>query len=297
MDPDDVEPFSLDQMARQYRHGGMTAALGRPASLTRGPLRGRVDRGQRGPLPPGGRSARALAALARVDGWTAQSSTPTPPRCARRSPSGLLPGGQRDLGVPAGEGRRTARLAGHRGPALVPLRRRRPGQADDARTYLPRAQRAGARCGRNSGARTPRARRTRRRGAHTSAGLVTAERAWVCAGAIGLRHCCSAAASPRRRRTLRCHPTVKAAARFESRCTPRGTCPSIRSSPRGRRLVRRVGEPPGLVALALADDWAANRPAADDWASTGVYYAAIRPEGRGRVRVLPACATRSSPMR
>ena len=30
IDPDDVESFSLDQMARQYRHGGVSAALGRP---------------------------------------------------------------------------------------------------------------------------------------------------------------------------------------------------------------------------------------------------------------------------
>src|SRR5437016_4538211 len=30
VDPDGVEPFSLDQASRQYRHGGVSAALGRP---------------------------------------------------------------------------------------------------------------------------------------------------------------------------------------------------------------------------------------------------------------------------
>lgn len=44
---------------------------------------------------------------------------------------------------------------------------------------------------------------------------------------------------------------------------------------------------PGQVALVLADDWPHNRPAIEDWERMAIYYAAIRPEARGRVTVLP----------
>ena len=47
---------------------------------------------------------------------------------------------------------------------------------------------------------------------------------------------------------------------------------------------------PGLVALALSDDWDRFGPAITDWRRTAVYYAAITSEGRGRVRADPGLA-------
>ena len=44
---------------------------------------------------------------------------------------------------------------------------------------------------------------------------------------------------------------------------------------------------PGLVALALSDDWDRFGPAITDWRRTAVYYAAITSEGQGRVRAVP----------
>ena len=48
----DVTPFSLEQMDRQYRAGGVTAAIGLPSiAYTEGVLRGRRHRGQQRALP------------------------------------------------------------------------------------------------------------------------------------------------------------------------------------------------------------------------------------------------------
>jgi choline dehydrogenase-like flavoprotein len=47
---------------------------------------------------------------------------------------------------------------------------------------------------------------------------------------------------------------------------------------------------PGLVALALADDWAAMGDRVADWERASVYYAAIQSEGRGRVQAVPGVA-------
>jgi choline dehydrogenase-like flavoprotein len=43
---------------------------------------------------------------------------------------------------------------------------------------------------------------------------------------------------------------------------------------------------PGLVALALSDQWATFARAVTDWRRISVYYAAITSEGRGRVRAV-----------
>ena len=54
---------------------------------------------------------------------------------------------------------------------------------------------------------------------------------------------------------------------------------------------------PGLVALALSDQWRTFATAITDWRRISVYYAAITSEGRGRVRARArVCAIRSSPI-
>jgi choline dehydrogenase-like flavoprotein len=44
---------------------------------------------------------------------------------------------------------------------------------------------------------------------------------------------------------------------------------------------------PGLVALALSDQWSTFSRAVTDWRRISIYYAAITSEGRGRVRAVP----------
>jgi len=57
--------------------------------------------------------------------------------------------------------------------------------------------------------------------------------------------------------------------------------------PRPGMKVLDVACGPGLVALALSDDWDRFGPAITDWRRTAVYYAAITSEGQGRVRAIP----------
>jgi choline dehydrogenase-like flavoprotein len=47
---------------------------------------------------------------------------------------------------------------------------------------------------------------------------------------------------------------------------------------------------PGQIALALSDDWGARAHEIEAWERMAVYYAAIRPEGRGRVVAIPGVA-------
>jgi choline dehydrogenase-like flavoprotein len=111
----------------------------------------------------------------------------------------------------------------------------------------------------------------------------------VCAGAIGT------AALLRRSgvgqgvgRTLRLHPTVKLAARFDEPLQAAADVPVHQVKPRGGDIsFGGSASRPGMVALALADDWEANRSIAGEWDRMGVYYAAIRPQGRGHVIPVP----------
>jgi choline dehydrogenase-like flavoprotein len=86
---------------------------------------------------------------------------------------------------------------------------------------------------------------------------------------------------------LKLHPTVKIAARFPD-ALDHGDVPMHRVtefSPNltiGGSISRR-----GQIALALADCGAEYADALADWDRVGVYYAAIRSEGSGRVIALP----------
>ena len=44
---------------------------------------------------------------------------------------------------------------------------------------------------------------------------------------------------------------------------------------------------PGLIALALSDNWRAFGAAITAWPQIAVYYAAITSQGRGRVQAVP----------
>jgi choline dehydrogenase-like flavoprotein len=287
VDPDDVESFTLDQMARQYRHGGVSAALGRPpvayvegrcaggstevnAGLYHPPDEAMLDRWA---VP--GLTAEALAPhAAEVEGALSIQKLPVPaPRASQ-----LLAEGAQALGWPAVEVPRWYRYDDG-------VARRQ----SMTQTFLPRAQAAGARVTCDTAVQKVLVRRGKAVGARTSSETVTAEHMWVCAGAIG-----SAALLQRSgvRRgvgaTLQMHPTIKLVARFPESLYAPGELPVHQvKPPDGHISYGAAVTSPGQVALVLSDDWTHNGRAADDWRHMSVYYAALRPKGRGRVVALP----------
>ena len=295
----DVVPFSLEQMDRQYRAGGVTAAIGRPS-------------------------------IAYTEGCCVGGGTEINSGLYRRPPEDVLerwrhdhriadfdPGElyticdevERELSVQT--------LPGAAIPASEALRRgaARLGWAHDeiprwmtysstdvasgrrrsmTETYLPRASAAGASM--LTGTRVDRF--ALDRGRATSALLsdragrtstVRFRDVVVCGGAIqtpallqrsGLRKGIG--------RTLAVHPTVKLAARFDDELN----VPDDVAVHQVKEFAPDLSfggsaSGPGLVALALSDHWPLFGPAIEEWRNLAVYYAAITSEGRGRVLAVP----------
>ena len=291
IDLDGVEQFSLDQMARQYRHGGLSAALGRPPiAYGEGRCVGggtEVNSGLyhladeetlarwRTSHEVADLTPEALAPFAAAN-ERALSIGPLPHPAPRASQ--VLADGAAALGWPAVEVPRWYRYDDGR-----------PVKQSMTRTFLPRAEAAGARTWANVRVERLVLRDRRAVGVVTSQGELGADHVWVCAGAIGTPALLqrSGIRGPVGG-TLRMHPTVKLAARFDEPLDAAADVPVHQVKPPGGAVsFGGSASRPGLVALALADDWPANRDQADRWAEMAVYYAAIRPEGHGRVRALP----------
>ena len=296
----DVTPFSLEQMDRQYRAGGVTAAIGLPS-------------------------------IAYTEGCCAGGGTEVNSGLYRRPPEEVLDRWRRDRGLVDFDSDELYRICdeveqvlsvqtvpGDQTAASEALRRGAAtlgwrhdeiprwmdyASGSDARsgrrrsmteTYLPQAEAAGARV--LTGYRVDRLVLDRGRAfraeATTSDGraaTVDFGHVVVCGGAIqtpallqrsGLRRHIG--------RSLAVHPTVKLAARFDE---PVNVADDV--------AVHQVKEfapdlsfggsasSPGLVALSLSDQWDRFGPAILDWEHLSVYYAAITSEGRGRVLTLP----------
>jgi hypothetical protein len=161
------------------------------------------------------------------------------------------------------------------------------------RTYLPRAMAAGARIAtgcridsldmaggsaRSAATTLPDGRR----------GTIRFRDVFVCGGAIQ-----SPALLQRSRidgpigRSLAVHPTVKLAARFADEVN----VPDDVAVHQVKEFAPELSfggsaSQPGLVALALSDQWATFSKAITDWRRISLYYAAITSEGRGRVRTI-----------
>jgi choline dehydrogenase-like flavoprotein len=158
------------------------------------------------------------------------------------------------------------------------------------RTYLPRAVQAGARL--VTGCRIDAfdinagmARRASTTFADGRRGTITFKYLFVCGGAIQ-----SPALLQRSRvaghigRSLAVHPTVKLAARFTDELNVPNDVPVHQVKEFAPDLsFGGSASQPGLVALALSDQWATFSRAITDWRRISVYYAAITSEGRGRV--------------
>ncbi|MCU1502820.1 MAG: putative oxidoreductase [Ilumatobacteraceae bacterium] len=292
-----VVPFSLEQMDRQYRAGGVTVALGLPSiAYTEGRCAGGGTEINSGLYrrPPADVLAR-WAVDYRIRDFDPDELFAIADEVERDLSVGLRPG----AATPASEVlRRGADRLGWQNDEIPRWMAYPPdGNASQAhrqsmtRTYLPRAERAGARI--EVGCRVdrleldgPRARAAHVTHADGRRNTVRFGDAFVCGGAIqspallqrsGIRGHIG--------KTLAVHPTVKLAARFADVVNTVDDVPVHQVTEFAPDLsFGGSASQPGLVALALSDHWAAFHTAMTDWQRISVYYAAITSEGRGAVR-------------
>jgi len=300
VEQESVVPFSLEQMDLQYRSGGVTVALGRPSiaytegrcagggteinsGLYRRPSEATLERWRTNYAIDDFGDDEFYAACDEVEHGLSVQTVP-----GRQTPaSDLLRRGAVELGWQHDE---------------IPRWMTYP-DGDDAasgrrqsmtRTYLPRAVDAGARllCEH----RVDRlivdrhhAFRAELTGPDGSPATIDFDDVIVCAGAIqtpallqrsGFRGLVG--------KTLAVHPTVKLAARFDEVVNVANDVPVHQVTEFAPALsFGGSASQPGLVALALTDNWAEMRDAVTAWPEIAVYYAAITSEGRGKVISIP----------
>ena len=296
-----VVPFSLEQMDRQYRSGGVTVALGLPSiAYTEGRCAGggtEVNSGlyRRPPAETLDRwrqeyeiadfASDDLEAI--CDEVEAALSVQTVPG-AHTAASEMLRLGAERMGWRHDEIPRWMTYP-EAGGAVDGKRQ------SMTETYLPRAQKAGARVlveHRLDRLVTKDARAVRAELSDTSADMqvtIDFRDVIVCAGAIqtpailqraGFRH--------RVGRTLAVHPTVKLAARFEHEMNATDDVPVHQVKEFSPDIsFGGSASHPGLIALALTDNWREFASAITSWPEIAVYYAAITSQGRGWVQALP----------
>jgi choline dehydrogenase-like flavoprotein len=300
VDPDALEPFSLQEMVAKYRHGGSCAALGRPAiAYAEGRCVGgstEINSGLYHRLPP--ELAEEWQREYQIEEFGADALDHYAQRIEEQLGVSRLPGAP-----PASSAvlERGATKLGWRSVEFSRVFRYEPnGRAVKqtmARTLLPNAMDAGARIeadcrvarltcrgGRVLGAVGM---RTRPDGS-SHPFRVRADHVFVCAGATqtpallqrsGIRANIG--------RGLKMHPTVKIAARFDS-LIDHGDVPMHRVTEFAPGLtIGGSASRRGHVALALADSDADYADALANWEHVAVYYAAIRSEGSGQVRAVP----------
>ena len=295
-----VVPFSLEQMDRQYRSGGVTVALGRPSiAYTEGRCAGGGTEVNSGLYRRPGE-----ATLARWrSGWSIRDFTDDEffANCDEIEQAlsvQTVPGAH----TPASERLRRGAAALGWDHDEIPRWMTYPDGGDAAsgrrqsmtRTYLPRALDAGARllCDHRvvrlvtDRGRAFRAELTGPEGAPVTIDFDTVV---VCGGAIQTPALLQRSGFRGRvGRGLAVHPTVKLAARFDDAVNVADDVPVHQVKEFSPDLsFGGSASHPGLVALALTDSWPTMRTAVTAWREIAVYYAAITSEGRGRVTTLP----------
>lgn len=308
-----VEPYSVEQMQRQYRNSGLTVALGRPSiAYTEGRGAGGGSEVNSGLYHRP--SAELLAAWSRsysIEGLDASaleshsafvekelSVTPHAPGTLPES-SDLLRRGAEALGWSGFDVPRWVRYHEQGGRMLAE-------RQTMTRTYLPLALAAGAelwidtraskieiRGGRGTAVELVRRNRAGPADAQTAERTerterVTADAVFVCAGATqtpallqrsGIRRNVGA--------NLSVHPTVKVVAEFDHEVNTPGDLPTYQVKEFGSWLsFGGSASRQALIALSLSDSWPEFGAAVDRWRQQSVYYAAIQSVGRGSVRAV-----------
>lgn len=290
-----VVPFSLQQMDLQYRAGGVTVALGLPSiAYTEGRCAGGGTEINSGLYrrPPEDVLQRWADDYRIADLDLAEVSS-IADEVERALSVSTVPGG---AGAPSDVLRRGADRLGWQNSEIPRWMKYSNGDSDGGqrqsmtRTYLPRAVAAGARL--VTGCRIERlemvgdrASRAITMHADGRLGSIQFRHVFVCGGAIQ-----SPALLQRSRisghigRTLAVHPTVKLTARFADELNVPDDVPVHQVKEFAPDLsFGGSASQPGLVALALSDQWRTFSKAITDWRRMSIYYAAITSEGRGRV--------------
>ena len=297
-----VAPFSLEQMDRQYRSGGVTVALGLPSiAYTEGRCAGGGTEVNSGLYrrPPGSTLERwrqdyRIADFGDeeigeiCDDVERELSVQTVPG-AQTPASEILRHGADALGWQQDEIPRW--MTYPHGPDATDGRRQ-----SMTETYLPRAIAAGARILTEhrldhlvlDGTRALRAELTSTVDGERPV-TISFRDVIVCGGAIqtpamlqrsGIRH--------RIGRTLAVHPTVKLAARFADQVNTPHDVSVIQVKEFAPEIsFGGSASHPGLVALSLTDNWRDFGRAVTSWPELVIYYAAITSQGRGWVQAVP----------
>ena len=301
VEPESVEPFSMDEMRVKYRHHGPSAALGSPpVAFAEGRCVGgstEINSGLWHRLPDelaeewratydiDEFTPAALAPFAaRVEEWQSVSQLPGAPPLS----SAILERGATKLGWHSVEFPRLFRFGDEPGGRGV--------KQTMARTTIPRAVAAGA-------VVIPRCRVVRllrERGRVVGAQCVRdgeplevrAEHVFVCGGAVQTPALLQRSGFRRGvGRGLKLHPTIKIAARFPHPID-HDDVPMHRVTEFAPNLtIGGSASRKGHVALAIADAGVDPTVAMGDWENVSVYYAAIRSDAGGRVLWIPGLAS------
>ena len=300
IEPGSVEPFSLDELARAYRHQGSSAALGLPPiAYAEGCCVGgstEVNSGLWHRLPDD--LAESWRRAYDIDGFATSELHRHADRLEAFLGVSSVPG---DLPPSSAALERGAAALGWRAeefPRVYRYDERGHGTKQTmSRTMLPRAERAGAtvlaRCRVDrmvrQGGRVTALECRRVRDDGTSQPLtISAEHVVVCGGAIQTPALLQRSGLRRGIGTgLKVHPTVKVVARLPERVdhddVPMARitefAPGVAMGGSASRL--------GHLALSLADAGVPVDPLLGDWEHRFVYYASIRSEAGGRVLALP----------
>jgi choline dehydrogenase-like flavoprotein len=303
-------PFSLDEMVRKYRNGGLTVALG-PTKVAYVEGRcvgggsevnsGLYHRTPREVLDAWGRDYR-VEALGESD------LGPHFEACEREVSVSYLPGPAPTASMKMDEG---ARRLGWRsmevprwfrydppgnavaGPSRAPSTMPRGSRRSMTRTFIPRAVAAGCRLMPET--RVEKIRRVggRWRLEGTSGGSpleAEADEVFVCGGAIQTPALLRRSGITRNvGDTLRMHPTVKLVARFDEEVNALDMGVPVHQvkefAPRFS-FGCSISHPPHL-AMGLVDHPTRVGEVAQGWKNMAVYYAMISGEGSGTIRPLP----------
>lgn len=308
IEPGSVEPFSLDEQVRTYRHQGLSPALGAPPiAYAEGRCVGgstEINSGLWHRLPA--ELAERWQSSLQIDEFSPAVLDGYAERVERELGVSLLPGDAPPSSILLERG--ASKLGWQSVEFARAFRYDDQGRGTKqtmSRTYLPRALAAGAelladcevtrlvrRDGRVVGATGRRCRPDAGPVAAPASDrepvTIEAEHVFVCGGATqtptllqrsGLRRHVGGG--------LKFHPTIKIAARFPE-VLDHDEVPMHRVTEFAPNLtIGGSASSRGHVALALADSSADVRDALAHWEHVAVYYAAIRSEGSGRVQAVP----------